>query len=466
MLTKVRPKLGFLGLMQGLYDKSQPEIPAYEEKFIHALLEKLSDVADIDFPGIAKDKSYIDKYVKYFNDQDYDGILYVNLLYSPGMRIIQAFEHNDLPVLIANIQPLPSVHDKWDWSLLTTNQGIHGAQDSANMLMRVGANRTIITEDWQSERFHDYVEDWAMAAATAKAIRKTSACVFNKMYGMGDILGDEIAFCKKFGMFIKYDSVGLIVEKMDEVTEAEIDEVIKENEERYEIDPKITEEQHRYAARLQLAFQKYMDENGFDAFSPNFTIYYDDGKRIRQLPIMGASNLMAKGYGYSAEGDVHCMLLMCLGHLLIGDPGFTEMYSLDYERDACLMAHMGEGNPAIARKDRPVKLIDRFLDIGDMENPPTPVFSAEPGVCTMASLVAVSGDQYRMVVARGVNLDDKEIPGIPMPYTFFRPDSGIRAAMDKWLEYGGTHHEVMFLGDHVQRLKMLCHIMDIEFVEV
>ena len=37
------------------------------------------------------------------------------------------------------------------------------------------------------------------------------------------------------------------------------------------------------------------------------------------------------------------MLLTVIGHLLIGDPHFTEMYSLDYVRDAALMSHMGEG---------------------------------------------------------------------------------------------------------------------------
>ena len=53
---------------------------------------------------------------------------------------------NRLPVLIANIQPLAEVTQDWNWSLLTTNQGIHGSQDTANMLMRLGVKPTIITE--------------------------------------------------------------------------------------------------------------------------------------------------------------------------------------------------------------------------------------------------------------------------------------------------------------------------------
>ena len=143
-----------------------------------------------------------------------------------------------------------------------------------------------------------------------------------------------------------------------------------------------------------------------------------------------------------------------------------DRYSLDYVRDAALMSHMGEGNWKIARKDRPIKLIDRPLDIGDMENPPTPIYSAQPGETTMATLVPVEGSRYRMLISKGEVLDTEEIPGIPMNYSFFKPDQGIRASMNDWLKYGGTHHQVMFTGDHMRRLRMLCDVLDIECIEV
>jgi L-arabinose isomerase len=141
------------------------------------------------------------------------------------------------------------------------------------------------------------------------------------------------------------------------------------------------------------------------------------------------------------------------------------MYSLDFGKDAALMSHMGEGNWKIARKDRPVKLIDRPLDIGDLENPPTAVFSAEPGDATMISLVPIEGNNYRLVAAKGKILDTQEIQGIPMNYTFFKPDKGIKKSMDLWLKYGGTHHQVLFLGDHINKIKQLCEVLNIEYSE-
>lgn len=466
MLQKTKPKIGLLGIMHGLYDKSQPEIPANQSAFVGEVITRLSDVVEIDFPGVATSRELIEQYVRRFNERDYDGIMTVNLLYSPGMRVIQAFQANKLPVLIANIQPLPSVTQDWNWSLLTTNQGIHGSQDTANMLMRLGVHPAIITDDWKSETFKSFVEDWAAAASAARRLRTVKAAVFNKMPGMGDILGDEIGFYKRFGVEITYETIGLVVAEMGQVTEAEIDAQIAEDARNFEIAPDLPRESHRYAARLQLAYEKFLTGRGYEAFTPNFNLYQDDGRRITQLPILGASNLLANGYGYSAEGDVHAMTLTAIGHLLIGNPHFTEMYSLDYARDATMLSHMGEGNWKVARKDRPVRLIDRPLDIGDVDNPPTPVFSAQPGIGTLATLVPVEGSQYRMLLSRGLILDTDEIPGIPMNYTFFKPDSGIRAAMDSWLKYGGTHHQVLFLGDHMRRLEQFCAILGVEHIAV
>ncbi|MCF0146033.1 MAG: arabinose isomerase, partial [Eubacterium sp.] len=137
-----------------------------------------------------------------------------------------------------------------------------------------------------------------------------------------------------------------------------------------------------------------------------------------------------------------------------------------FKKNACLFAHMGEGNWKTARKDRPVRLINRPLDIGGLEDPPTPVFSAEPGPATVMSLSAVSGEQYRLVMMKGEVLDEEEIPGIPMNYTFFRPESGIRKAMDSWLANGGTHHEIFLSGDWIRCLQEVCGILGIEAVVV
>ena len=465
MLSKQKPKIGFLGLMQGLYDKSQPELPKMQEKWAKEVVKQLADVADIDFPGPAKERPDIEKYVKYFNDKEYDGIIIVNLLYSPGNRLIQAMKKNTLPIMIANIQPLPDVTPDWNWIYLTTNQGIHGIQDTANVLMRLGIKPTIVTEDWKDPRFKKFFAEWAQAAATVAQLKKTKVAIFSRMHNMGDIMGDDAALCRKFGIEANFETIGPVYRLMEGTTDKEIDEQIAEDKRNFKIDPKLPVENHRYAARMQIGFEKFLIANGYDGFSQFFNIYKEDG-RLKQLPILGASSLLAKGYGYSAEGDTNVLVLTVIGHLLIGNPHFTEMYSLDFGKDAAMLSHMGEGNWKVARKDRGVTLIDRPLDIGDVENPPTPKFNVEPGVATLLSLVAVEGSCYRLIVSKGIILDTDELKDVPMNHAFFKPDTGIKAAMDKWLKYGGTHHEVLHLGDVRRSYEELCRMLDIEYIEV
>ena len=250
MLMMQKPKIGFLGLMQGLYDKSQPELPKMQEKFALQVVEQLKDVADVDFPGPAKEREDIERYVKMFNDKEYDGIMIVNLLYSPGNRLIQAMKKNRLPVLVANIQPRPDVTKEWDWILCTTNQGIHGCQDTCNVLMRCGVKPAIITEDWKSDNFKKLFSDWAYAANTCIRLKKTKLAIFGRMHNMGDILGDDAALCRKFGVEANHETIGPVYYAMESITDAEIDAQIEEDKKNFKIDPKLPAESHRYAARM------------------------------------------------------------------------------------------------------------------------------------------------------------------------------------------------------------------------
>jgi L-arabinose isomerase len=71
------------------------------------------------------------------------------------------------------------------------------------------------------------------------------------------------------------------------------------------------------------------------------------------------------------EGDALTAALMCAATDLLGETQFTEMYAMDFARDAILMSHMGEGNWTMARPDRPVRLIKRPLGIAGLADPPT-----------------------------------------------------------------------------------------------
>ena len=460
-----KPRVALLGIMQELYDDMLPGITERQGQYAQQIADRLGEVADVTFEGPARNRGDIEQQVRQFNDDGLDGIIIVMLTYGPAMRTVRALSENRLPVMLANVQPERSITKDWDMADLTYNQGVHGAQDMANTLLRLGVNAPIISEDWRTDRFKQFVGDWACAAQSVHVMKDMRLAQFGQMPGMGDIVTDPSLFMRTLGPQIDQLSTGLIEEYMHAVSDSAVSEAVAADRERFEIDPDLTEEAHQYASRFQVAIENLLDDEGYDGFSIYFDAVGDDG-RFEQLHMLAASNLLAKGYGYAAEGDMCCTSLVAAGHRLAPNAHFTEMYAMDFERDSVLQSHMGEGNWRIAREDRPVRLIDRPLGIGGLDNPPTVLFMAEPGPATLVSLAPLGKDEYRLVVANGEILDTEELPNVEMPYFHFRPDSGVRDCLDGWLENGGTHHQCLHLGDVSRRWDMLGDMAGIEVVHV
>lgn len=465
MLCERKPRIGMLGVMYGPYEPIFPGITARQEEYAREVAASLNHVADIFFPRAALGREDIEKIIREFNNNDLDGIMIVLLTYSQGSFLVRALQENRLPVMLACIQPEQTVGEEWEELDLTINQGIHGSQDNANTMMRMGFNCEYIVENRKSERFKDRVHDWAKAAQTASCLKRMKIALLGRMPGMGDILTDDGAFLRKIGPEIVHESVGNIFRHMQLLSKNDIDMQLEKDRNTFDIDPRLPEESHRYAISMYLGFRRLLEEKGYSAFTAHFDIFQEDG-RFRQLPLLGASHLMADGYGYAAEGDTITAALVATARILTGNANFSEMYAMDFEKDAIIMSHAGEGNWKTARRDKKVHLIDRVFGEGGLENPPTPVFTPEPGPAVVASLVSVAGDKFRLVVSKGDILDKADLKRIEMPYLFFKPQKGIRECVEGWLRNGASHHEVVNLGDHTAKWKMLCSILGIEYFEV
>lgn len=452
--------------MQELYDEMIPGITEHQAAYAERLGERLGDVAEVVFTRPARDRDDVEVVLRELRAEDVAGIAIVMLTYGPSMRTVRGLIENPLPILLANVQPEPSITAAWDMADLTYNQGIHGAQDQANALLRTGVPFSVLSGDWSSEEFGAGFESWARAAQTVTELRSTKIAQLGyPMTGTGDILYDAPALLRVLGPTVVNESLGDLHQRMHDVTDAQIDDVIARHGDSFAVDPNLPRAAHAYAARMELAIRGLLEEKGYRAYSAHFESVGRDG-RFEQLPLLAASDLMAEGFGYAAEGDMVTATLMCAGQTLIGDANFSEMYAMDFDLDSVLVSHMGEGNWKVARRDRPVRLIDRELGIGGLGNPPTTVFSAEPGPATTANLVPLEGEAFRLVVGKGEALDTPELPAVEMPHFHFRPQSGVRQFMDDWLRLGATHHFVVNLGDHAERWRLLAEQLDLDYHEI
>ena len=464
-LQEAKPHIGVLGIMQELYLPIHPGIKERQEEYARGVLASLGDEATFDFPEAAANRSDIERILGSFNDGAHHGVVVIMLTYGASFLTYNAFKENRLPILLANIQPEESVGADWDMADLTYNQGIHGAQDTANALMWTESRYTVWSGNWRSSAFKSYFSSWCRVARVAAQVRRIKIAQIGQMVCMGDIQANPAEVLRVFGTQIDQTGIGLIHREMEAAKPSEVDEILERNKQHFQIDPSLPDARHTYAARFEAGLKRYLTENGYQGFTVYFNAPADDG-RFSQLPLLAASNLMASGYGYGGEGDVLSTLLVTVGQLIRPNATFIEMYAMDFRRNSILMSHMGEGNWKIARKDRPVRLLDRELGIGGLENPPTTVFSAEPGPATLVTLVARPGGGFRMILSAGEILDTEEMGNVEMPYYHYRPDTGVEACQNGWLLNGGSHHQCLHLGNLEQEWRLFCDFLDIEFVRV
>ncbi|HEY6416541.1 MAG TPA: hypothetical protein VIX41_09900, partial [Acidimicrobiales bacterium] len=169
-VSEARPRIGLLGIMQALYDEMLPGITERQAAYAQELADALAGEADVVVVPPARDRDDIDRTAREF--ADLDGLLVVMLTYGPAMRVARALADTRLPICLVNVQPEGEVTAAWDMADLTYNQGIHGAQDTANAMVRAGRRFSVVTDDWHADSFREAVGTWARAAAAVTRWRE------------------------------------------------------------------------------------------------------------------------------------------------------------------------------------------------------------------------------------------------------------------------------------------------------
>ena len=190
----------------------------------------LAGVAEVTFTRPARNQADIEALAAELAADGVDGIMIVLLTYGPAMRSIRALMGVNVPLLLANIQPERAITAEWDMDSLTYNQGIHGAQDQANALVRADVPFSVITGDWRSERFERAFAEWARAARGVSTLRRSAVALLGyPMNGMGDIRYDPEAMLRRIGTTVVSEDLGRLHARLQAVPEAAVEALVAEH---------------------------------------------------------------------------------------------------------------------------------------------------------------------------------------------------------------------------------------------
>ena len=357
-----------------------------------------------------------------------------------------------------------------DMDFMNLNQSAHGDREFGFIGSRMRLNRKVVVGFWQDEDVIKTIGLWSRVACAWHDAQGAKIARFgDNMREVAVTEGDKVEAQIRLGYAVNGYGIGDLVEFIKKVSDKEIDTLITDYESHYTLEEELKKGNKKRnslieAARIEAGLQAFLEHYNIKAFTSNFENLYG----LSQLPGLGVQRLMAKGYGFGAEGDwktaalVRAMKVMSTG--MPGGSSFMEDYTYHFGGNSpkILGAHMLEVCESIA-EGKPTLEIHQ-LSIGGKEDPPRLVFTAKSGPAVCASLIDM-GNRFRMIVnVVDVVKSDNPLPKLPVARALWVPRPGLKTAAAAWLYAGGAHHSSFSQAVTVEQLEDFSNMAGIEFL--
>ncbi|GAB7042934.1 MULTISPECIES: L-arabinose isomerase [Catenuloplanes] len=383
-------------------------------------------------------------------DRNCIGVIAWMHTFSPAKMWITGLDTLRKPLLHLHTQHNVSL--PWstiDMDFMNLNQAAHGDREFGFIQARLGVPRKTIAGHASDPTVVRRVDEWIRAAAGVTRLRSLRLARFgDNMRNVAVTEGDKVEAELQFGVSVNTYGVNDLVEVVDGASDKEIDALIGEYADTYEIAPELAvggerHESLRYAARIEAGLRTFLTEGDFGAFTTNF----EDLGGLRQLPGLAVQRLMADGYGFGGEGDWKTSVLVATFKAMGTGTGRGTSFMEDYTyhfgpgEPKILGAHMLEVCPTIAAAKPRLEI--HPLGIGGREDPVRMVFDAAPGAGIVVGLADL-GDRFRLVANEiEVTAPDEPLPKLPVARAVWKPAPSLSTSAECWLTAGGPHHTVL-----------------------
>ena len=357
-----------------------------------------------------------------------------------------------------------------DMDFMNLNQSAHGGREFGFICSRMRLDRKVIVGHWQDADLRRRLETWVRAACAWHDAQGAKIARFgDNMREVAVTEGDKVAAQMRLGYSVNGYGMGDLVACVDLATDAEVDQLVAEYENRYRVTTSLgaagtRRPSLREAARIELGLREFLRQGNFKAFTDTFENLHG----MKQLPGIAVQRLMADGYGFGAEGDwktaalVRAMKVMSFG--LDGGTSFMEDYTYHFDSGGMkvLGAHMLEICESIAA-DKPALEIHP-LSIGGKEDPVRLVFDAPPGPAINASVLDL-GNRFRMIVNQvDVVTPVEPLPKLPVARALWVPRPDLPTAAAAWILAGGPHHTSFSQAISAEHLEDFAEMAGLEFL--
>jgi L-arabinose isomerase len=352
-----------------------------------------------------------------------------------------------------------------DMNFMNLNQSAHGDREFGFIATRMRLNRKVVVGHYQDPETTDRIAVWIRAAsAYSDALDMKIARFGDNMRDVAVTEGNKVSAQMKMGYSVYGYGIGDLVKFVNEVSPVAVKKLLAEYGSEYKLTKAVAEsETLKEAARIELGMEKFLESGNFKAFTTTF----EDLHGLKQLPGLAVQRLMAKGYGFGAEGDwktaalVRSMKVMAAE--MKGGTSFMEDYTYHFDpaNMAVLGAHMLEVCPSIAL-GKPTLEVHQ-LSIGGKEDPARLVFKTAPGNAINVSVIDL-GNRFRMIVNEVEVVKCPDMPNLPVASVLWKPKPDLKTGAAAWILAGGAHHTGFSTSINSEYLEDFAGMIGVEYV--
>ncbi|HEX3077904.1 MAG TPA: L-arabinose isomerase [Lachnospiraceae bacterium] len=449
-MIEVKPYVfWFVTGSQHLYgQETLRQVDEHSKQIAASLNENTNTPYKILFKPVVKTPDEIRKLcIEANSDDTCAGIITWMHTFSPAKMWIAGLSVLNKPLLHLHTQynrdiPWNSI----DMDFMNLNQAAHGDREYGFIGARMRIARKVVAGYWEDAEVLRRIGVWMRAAVGYSEGKSLKVARFgDNMREVAVTEGDKVEAQLKLGWSINGYGVGDLVERINEISDADVTRLMEEYETLYDIAQEArtagpARDSIREQARIELGMKAFLKEGNFGAFTTTF----EDLHGIKQLPGLAVQRLMDDGYGFGGEGDwktsalVRIMKIMSNG--LTKGTSFMEDYTYNLEpgNELILGAHMLEVCPSIAATKPRIEV--HPLSIGGKADPARFVFDGNTGDAVCASLIDM-GERFRLIV-NDVNAvkAEHDMPNLPVARILWKPQPSLRGSAEAWVLAGGAHH--------------------------
>ncbi|MGN0893473.1 MAG: L-arabinose isomerase [Succinivibrio sp.] len=400
-------------------------------------------------------------------DDECIGVITWMHTFSPAKMWIKGLQELRKPLLHLHTQANEKLpYATIDMDFMNLNQAAHGDREFGFIVARLGIPHEVVAGYYEHadvvERISKFI-DVARAINFSKHLKVAS--FGNNMREVAVTDGDRVESQIRYGWECNYFGIGDLVDEIEKVTEAQIDEKMAEYESKYTMNTdniNAVREQARYEVGLEV----FLKANDIGAFADTF----QDLHGLKQLPGLATQNLMGKGIGFGPEGDyktsAFSAVLMKMAEGREGATGFIEDYTYDLTegKEIELASHMLEVPVSFAKTKPEIDVLP--LGIGGKEDPARLVFDGVEGYGIQVTMVDM-GDRFRIICADIELIKQPEpMPKLPVARIMYRHKPNFRIGTEGWCYAGGAHHSVVSTALTRQDIALFAKLTGTELITI